>query len=111
LTRASRARLCALFRVRAARRQGPDGVRLPPRRRSSTRRRLPSTPLRVRVFAPFARVVVAFHVRSLCAPSPSVRAGSRVGRAGRPHCLVRRSCAMSRVRACRVHAVVLFRVS
>jgi hypothetical protein len=27
---------CALFRARTARRQGPDNIRLPPRRRSST---------------------------------------------------------------------------
>jgi hypothetical protein len=32
------------IRVRAARRRGPDDIRLLPRRRSSTRRRCPSTP-------------------------------------------------------------------
>jgi hypothetical protein len=80
LTRACRALLCALFRARAARRQGLDDVRLlldDVRLLLDDSRLSPSTPLRVRAFAPFARVVVAFHVRGLCVSSSSVRATSR----------------------------------
>ena len=50
-------------------------------------------------------------MRHLFSFSPVARAGPRVVRASRLHCLVRRSRAMSRVSAHRLHAVVLFRAS
>jgi hypothetical protein len=64
------------IRVCIACRRGLDDVRLP----VDDARLPPSTlytPLHMRAFAPFARVVVAFRVRGLCASSPSIRAMSR----------------------------------
>jgi hypothetical protein len=73
----------AVVRVVSCTRSASSGSRRrssTPRRRSSTPRRVPSIPvypLRVRAFAPFARVIVAFRVRGLCASSSSVRATLR----------------------------------
>jgi hypothetical protein len=65
----------AVVRVVSCTRSASSGSRRrssTPRRRSSTPRRLSSIPVYpplVWAFAPFARVVVAFHVRGLCASS------------------------------------------
>jgi hypothetical protein len=59
----------------------------------------------------FARVVLPVAALFVHIVHAYARAGPRVVRAGRPHCPVRRSRAMSRVSARRLHAVVLFRAS
>jgi hypothetical protein len=65
-----------LLLIKLACRRGLDDVCLP-----VDDARLPPVylvyPLHVRVFAPFAHVVVAVRVRGRCAPSPSFRALSR----------------------------------
>jgi hypothetical protein len=59
----------------------------------------------------FARDVLVAPMLFAQVVARRLRASSRVVRAGRVHCLVRLSRAMSRVPAHRLYVVILFRVS
>ena len=63
------------------------------------------------IYALFARDVLVARVLFAQVVARRLRAGSRVVRAGRAHCLRRCSRATSRVPARRLHAVVLFHAS